>query len=154
MKRFFPGIVFAVAAIWIGTAFVAAKKSTDGIDLGNFGKIPVLVGGRIKPLDTVARNSLLIIHTKQTLRLDDGRQISAIKWLADTLCMAILRRRGDLYLTDPLTDVQVDGVMFSGGVGEYVYGRETRDLETGGHGEKVMAREPRVHVQSARAQSA
>ena len=31
------------------------------------------------------RNSLLIIHTKQTLRLDDGRQISAIKWLADTL---------------------------------------------------------------------
>ena len=45
----------------------------------------MLVGGRIKPLDTVARNSLLIIRTKQTLRLDDGRQISAIKWLADTL---------------------------------------------------------------------
>ena len=54
-------------------------------DLGGFGKIPVLVGGRVKPLDTVAGNSLLIIHTKQTLRLDDGRQISAIKWLADTL---------------------------------------------------------------------
>ena len=43
------------------------------------------VGGRIKPLDTVARNSLLIIRTKETLRLDDGRQISAIKWLGDTL---------------------------------------------------------------------
>ena len=85
MKRFFPGLVFVLAAFWIGASFVPAKKSTDGIDLGGFGKIPVLVGGRVKPLDTVAGNSLLIIHTKQTLRLDDGRQISAIKWLADTL---------------------------------------------------------------------
>ncbi len=85
MKRFFPAIVFVVAAFWIGTSFVPAKKSAAGVDLGNFGKIPVLVGGRVKPLDTVARNSLLIIHTKQTLRLEDGRQISAIKWLADML---------------------------------------------------------------------
>jgi ABC-type transport system involved in cytochrome c biogenesis permease subunit len=88
MKRFFPGFVFVLAAFWIGASFVPAKKSTDGIDLGGFGKIPVLVGGRVKPLDTVAGNSLLIIHTKQTLRLDDGRQISAIKWLADTLFSA------------------------------------------------------------------
>jgi ethanolamine utilization protein EutA len=34
-----------------------------------------------------------------------------------------------LYLTDPILDFgQIDGVMFSGGVGEYVYGRETRDF--------------------------
>jgi ethanolamine utilization protein EutA len=34
-----------------------------------------------------------------------------------------------LYLTDPILDFgQIDGMMFSGGVGEYVYGRETRDF--------------------------
>ncbi|HZD61691.1 MAG TPA: ethanolamine ammonia-lyase reactivating factor EutA [Xanthobacteraceae bacterium] len=34
-----------------------------------------------------------------------------------------------LYLTDPIPElVQIDGVMFSGGVGEYVYGREARDF--------------------------
>ncbi len=34
-----------------------------------------------------------------------------------------------LYLTDPIADLgRIDGVMFSGGVGEYVYGRETRDF--------------------------
>ena len=34
-----------------------------------------------------------------------------------------------LYLTDPLPDTAgIDGVMFSGGVAEYVYGRETRDF--------------------------
>jgi ABC-type transport system involved in cytochrome c biogenesis permease subunit len=85
MKRFFPAIVFVLSAFWIGASFVPAKKSHDDLDLAGFGKIPVLVGGRVKPLDTVAGNSLLIIHTKQTLRLDDGRQISAIKWLADAL---------------------------------------------------------------------
>ena len=85
MIRFFPAIVFVLAAFWIGASFVPAKKSHDDLDLASFGKIPVLVGGRVKPLDTVARNSLLIIRTKETLRLEDGRRISAIKWLADTL---------------------------------------------------------------------
>ncbi|SON57785.1 reactivating factor for ethanolamine ammonia lyase [Hartmannibacter diazotrophicus] len=34
-----------------------------------------------------------------------------------------------LYLTDPITDFgRIDGIMVSGGVGEYVYGRETRDF--------------------------
>ena len=34
-----------------------------------------------------------------------------------------------LYLTDPILDWgQIDGVMFSGGVAEYVYGREERDF--------------------------
>jgi len=34
-----------------------------------------------------------------------------------------------LYLTDPIEDLgALDGIMFSGGVGEYVYGRENRDF--------------------------
>jgi ethanolamine utilization protein EutA len=34
-----------------------------------------------------------------------------------------------LYLTDPLPELgRIDGIMFSGGVGEYVYGRETTDF--------------------------
>jgi ethanolamine utilization protein EutA len=34
-----------------------------------------------------------------------------------------------LYLTDPIAEFgRIDGVMFSGGVGEYVYGREDRDF--------------------------
>ena len=34
-----------------------------------------------------------------------------------------------LYLTEPIADLgKIDGVMFSGGVGEYVYGREQLDF--------------------------
>jgi ethanolamine utilization protein EutA len=53
---------------------------------------------------------------------------SLAEWIAEALCIAVL---GDtkLYLTEPIKDLRgVDGVMFSGGVGEYVYGREQRDF--------------------------
>jgi ethanolamine utilization protein EutA len=55
-------------------------------------------------------------------------------WMADALVTAICKRPlphaiEHLYLTEPLADLgRIDGVMFSGGVGEYVYRRESRDF--------------------------
>ena len=56
--------------------------------------------------------------------------------MADALVSALVRRPVPraverLYLTEPLSglDGGVDGIMFSGGVAEYVYGRETRDFD-------------------------
>jgi ABC-type transport system involved in cytochrome c biogenesis permease subunit len=85
MKRFVPWIVLIVIAGWIAGSWLPPKAAKEDVDLANFGTLPVLVGGRVKPLDTVARNSLLIIHGKQELRLDDGRRFSAMKWLTDVL---------------------------------------------------------------------
>lgn len=54
--------------------------------------------------------------------------------MADALMAALTAQRmphdiEHLYLTDPIGDFgRIDGVMFSGGVGEYVYGRESRDF--------------------------
>jgi ABC-type transport system involved in cytochrome c biogenesis permease subunit len=90
VKRFLPFAVLALAGLWVGTSLFVPKLVSDDADLARFANIPVLVGGRVKPLDTVARNSLLIIHTKQTLRLPDGKSISAMRWLADTIFNAPL----------------------------------------------------------------
>jgi ethanolamine utilization protein EutA len=55
-------------------------------------------------------------------------------WMADALIAAIRKRPlphaiEHLYLTDPIADLgRIDGVMFSGGVAEYVYARESRDF--------------------------
>ena len=54
--------------------------------------------------------------------------------MADALIAAIRMRPlppplKALYLTEPIADLgRIDGIMFSGGVGEYVYGREDRDF--------------------------
>ncbi|MEI6278822.1 MAG: cytochrome c biogenesis protein CcsA, partial [Verrucomicrobiae bacterium] len=85
MKRYFPWIVLAVAALWVASNSRAPKTAPGDFDLATFGKIPVLSEGRNKPFDTVARNALLIIHGRQTLRLEDGRSITATRWLADVL---------------------------------------------------------------------
>jgi ABC-type transport system involved in cytochrome c biogenesis permease subunit len=85
MKRFFPLLTLILAAAWIVAAWLPPRTAKDRPDLVTFGKIPVLVGGRVKPLDTVGRNSLLIIHGKQRIALADGRDLTAIEWLADVL---------------------------------------------------------------------
>ncbi|MGC2627361.1 MAG: cytochrome c biogenesis protein CcsA, partial [Candidatus Udaeobacter sp.] len=69
----------------IATNWLPPKTAKDDFNFSRFGEIPVLVGGRIKPLDTVARNSLLIIHGKQELDLEGGKRLSAMQWLTDTL---------------------------------------------------------------------
>ena len=85
MKRFVPWIILVVAAACIAANWLPRKAANDDFDFSRLGKIPVLVGGRVKPLDTVARNSLLIIHGKQELRLEEGKRLSAMHWLADVL---------------------------------------------------------------------
>jgi len=85
MKRFLPWIILAVATALILPNWVPPKTAANDFDFSRFGKIPVLVGGRVKPLDTVARNSLLIIHGKQELRLESGQRLSAMQWLTDVL---------------------------------------------------------------------
>jgi hypothetical protein len=88
MKRFLPWVILAVAAALIAGNWLRSKNAGNDFDFGSLGKIPVLVGGRIKPLDTVARNSLLIIHGKEELRLEDGRRLTAMQWLTDVLLHA------------------------------------------------------------------
>ncbi|MBI3299244.1 MAG: cytochrome c biogenesis protein CcsA [Elusimicrobia bacterium] len=52
------------------------------VDASRFGGLPVLANGRVKPLDTIARNSLLVIGGKQTLK--DGKEtVDAASWLLE-----------------------------------------------------------------------
>ena len=98
MKRFLPWIILTVVAGWVGGNWLPPKTAKDDVDLTKFGKLPVLVGGRVKPLDTVARNSLLIIHGKQELRLENSRRLSAIDWLADVLFNAPIADQYPVFL--------------------------------------------------------
>ena len=79
MKKNLPWIVTAVLALWvIAAAFPKPKK--EGFDYYAFGKLPAILNGRIQPLDSVTRNSLLIIQGKETVVVDEHHSLSAIEW--------------------------------------------------------------------------
>ena len=52
-----PWIAGALALIGAGTSLLPPAK-VRGLDLDAFAKLPVLEGGRVKPVDSLARNSL------------------------------------------------------------------------------------------------
>ena len=59
--------------------------SNDAFDLEGFSRIPVLRGGRVKPIDSVARNTLLVLRNKRTALDGNGSQVPAINWFAEVL---------------------------------------------------------------------
>ncbi len=64
MKKYVPWIVVGVFALWVlGGLRPPAEKTA--FDLVDFGRLPVLLNGRVQPLDSVARNALLQIRTRQ-----------------------------------------------------------------------------------------
>jgi len=79
--EFFPWIAVAVLAGWAGSKAIPPRLAPDAMNLYEFGKIPVEADGRVKPLDTLARNSLWAISDKQTYLDSAGQQQPAIEWL-------------------------------------------------------------------------
>jgi ABC-type transport system involved in cytochrome c biogenesis permease subunit len=75
-----PGILALVAALLM----LLPARNTRGFDMAAFNRLPVLQGGRVKPLDSVARNALLLIRGKQSIRFE-GRNIEAREWMLDVL---------------------------------------------------------------------
>ncbi len=78
-----PWLAGGVALAAAAAALLPAGR-VRGFDLASFGKIPVLEGGRVKPVDTVARNALLVIRGQQSFQ-DAGRTVGADEWLLDVL---------------------------------------------------------------------
>jgi ABC-type transport system involved in cytochrome c biogenesis permease subunit len=65
MKKHLPWIFTAVFAAWIGAVFFP-RPEKEGFHIREFGQLPVLLNGRVQPLDSVARNSLIVMRGGQT----------------------------------------------------------------------------------------
>ena len=87
----------AIALIWIASNLLP-HPDVEGLE--EFSRLPVLSEGRIKPLGTVARTSLMILHGRQTLRLADGRTEPPSRWLAEVAFNAPLADTRPLFVID------------------------------------------------------
>ena len=82
MKKIIYLIVYGIATLIILSGLRSSKVDSD-FDLAAFAELPVQVGGRIKPLDSVARNTLLILSGRQKVVTDKGVTLSPIEWFID-----------------------------------------------------------------------
>ena len=93
MKKITYLIVFGIAALVLLGGLRSSKVDSD-FDLEAFAELPVQVGGRIKPLDSVARNTLLILSARQKVVTDEGVTLSPIEWFLD---LTMRPERADTY---------------------------------------------------------
>ena len=82
MKKIIYILVYGIATLVILGGLRSSKVDSD-FDLAAFAELPVQVGGRIKPLDSAARNTLLILSGRQKVVTDEGLTLSPIQWFID-----------------------------------------------------------------------
>ncbi len=99
MKRFLPILILVLAIIYLIGSMRSESKSD--YDLNGFGHIPVLHNGRLKPIDSVARNALLMLSGKQYMRYDE-KKINAIDWLLSVVSNPALADQYPVFLVDNL----------------------------------------------------
>lgn len=76
-QRWFPWVMAIIWAGWALGGFAPAKEKTP-FHVNDFAALPVVLEGRVQPLDSVARNSLLIMRSKRTLAIEPEGQMSDI----------------------------------------------------------------------------
>jgi ABC-type transport system involved in cytochrome c biogenesis permease subunit len=84
MRRFAPWIISLPFVVWAVVKMVPPKPAL-GLDVAGFGRLPVLVDGRVMPMDSLARISLSIIRGRQTYETAEGKKAPAIQWLMEIL---------------------------------------------------------------------
>ena len=80
MKKALP-IIFVVIALLMVLGGLRPKQADSLFPVESFAKIPVLEGGRYKPIDSVARTTMLLFRGKQTALDPSGAKIPASQWL-------------------------------------------------------------------------
>ncbi len=90
LRRWLPWVSLAAALGLLAPGLLPPANRT-AVNVAGFSRLPVLSGGRMKPLDTVARASLLQIQHRQDVYLEDDaglppldeRTVAPAEWLLD-----------------------------------------------------------------------
>jgi ABC-type transport system involved in cytochrome c biogenesis permease subunit len=89
-EKWRPLIVTLVLLGWVVSKVPTPKD--EGFAVQEFGKLPILNGGRHEPIDSLARNSLLQIRNKQTANYEPWKGafgkpkiVSATEWLMEVM---------------------------------------------------------------------
>ena len=80
-----PAVVLLAFAGWVMGKFRAPQLPATQMQIHQFGELPVAYQGRIQPFDTLARNALTLLSTREELIVPDKEKEPAARWLLDLL---------------------------------------------------------------------
>ncbi|MGJ8638172.1 MAG: cytochrome c biogenesis protein [Opitutaceae bacterium] len=86
MRKIISIVVYCVIALFVAALVrheLTPKEFDSEFDIASFAELPVQVGGRIKPLDSVARNTIMILSARQKVITPEGKALSPIEWFMD-----------------------------------------------------------------------
>jgi ABC-type transport system involved in cytochrome c biogenesis permease subunit len=102
-----PALALGLVAACVIPAAVPRKPRPDAADWRSAGTIPVMHEGRIKPLDTVARNVLQLLGNRASVRLPDAAAgsgptgtVPATRWLLATMAGSDWAARAPVFRID------------------------------------------------------
>ena len=94
MHRIAPWVIFSVFVIYLAAAAFMPDRTPDGFRIGDFARLPVVINGRVQPIDSVARAALLRIRGTSTERSGrarpwqlwtSARPVEGSEWLLELL---------------------------------------------------------------------
>ncbi len=83
MKKSLATIISVALLIAFAVSNYRKQTPQTPFDLDSFGATPVVMNGRVQPLDSVARNALTAYSGKSTATYADGSRHRAIEWFAE-----------------------------------------------------------------------
>lgn len=84
--RFLPWAIVGLCALHLIQAMLPARTPTGEFNLDAASRLPIVDGGRVKPLDTFARTNLMLVSSIQRWAQNaDAPKQPAIKWVLDVL---------------------------------------------------------------------
>ena len=92
MKKWIPWFILAIFAIEI--VAILLPKQDKGLHYQEFGRLPVLLNGRVQPFDSVGRNALLQIRRTASVPLQEKKsyefwrhpeKLKATQWLLEVM---------------------------------------------------------------------
>ncbi len=104
-QKWFPPFLMFVMALWFFGKLQTPKEKDFAFT--GFGELPVTANGRVQPMDSLARNSLLQLRERQRLYLEPWKEwyekqksISAIEWLANVMMNPVVADAWPVFRVD------------------------------------------------------
>lgn len=91
-----PAVITSILAVYVLGKADPKAVEYQGMRLDRFGEMPIVYGGRVKPIDTLARNTMRILSNRQTFDWAEGGdyengeviKTDATLWLLNVMSMS------------------------------------------------------------------